>query len=94
MEIDNGGRNSDLYSPLSAIKKNMNCPREGQPMTPSLVEEERLDVPPEQRRTVDLVKRIRKLRWIGMEQEAAKLQLILARFPPTERVILSSRETD
>ena len=63
-------------------------------MTPSLDEDERLDVPPEQRRTVDLVKRIRKLRWIGMEQEAAKLQLILARFPPAERVILSSRETD
>jgi hypothetical protein len=53
-------------------------------MTPSLVEEERLDVPPEQRRTVDLVKRIRKLRWMGMEQEAAKLQLILARFPPAD----------
>ena len=63
-------------------------------MTTSFDEEKHLDFAPEQRRTTDLVKRIRKLRWIGMEQEAAKLQLILARFPPTERVILSSRETD
>ena len=53
-------------------------------MTTSLDEGKRLDVAPEQRRTTDLVKRIRKLRWIGMEQEAANLQLILARFPPAD----------
>ncbi len=63
-------------------------------MTTSLDEEKRLDVPPEQRRTADLVKRIRKLRWIGMEQEAAKLQLVLRRFPPAQRAIVSSQETD
>jgi hypothetical protein len=57
-------------------------------MTTLLDEEKRLDVAPEQRRTTDLVKRIRKLRWIGMEEEAAKLQLALACFPSAERAIL------
>jgi hypothetical protein len=57
-------------------------------MTTSLYEEKRLDVPPEQRRTADLVKHICKLRWIGMEEEAAKLQLALAFFPSAERAIL------
>jgi hypothetical protein len=54
-----------------------------------------LDVAPEQRRVADLVKRIRKLRWIGMEQEAAKLQLALSCFPPNERaMVLAPRDTD
>jgi hypothetical protein len=50
-------------------------------MTTSLDQEKRLDVAPEQRRTADLVKRIRKLRWIGMEREAkgAETQLALLR---------------
>jgi hypothetical protein len=54
------------------------------------------DVPPEQRRMADLVKRIRKLRWLGMEQEAAKLQLPLTRVPPAERanVLVPPRDTD
>jgi hypothetical protein len=54
------------------------------------------DVAPEQRRVADLVKRIRKLRWLGLEQEAAKLQLILARVPPAERAIVlaSPRDAD
>ena len=65
-------------------------------MTTSLDEEKRLDVAPEQRRTTDLVKRIRKLRWIGMEEEADKLQLALACFPSAERAILlpPHRDTD
>ena len=55
----------------------------------TLLDEEMIpDVPAEQRRVTDLVKRIRKLRWLGMEQEAAKLQLALARVPPTERAIV------
>jgi hypothetical protein len=57
-------------------------------MTTSLDEGKRLDVAPEQRRTNDLVKRIRKLRWIGMEEEADKLQLALTCFPSAERAIL------
>jgi hypothetical protein len=46
------------------------------------------DVPPEQRRVTDLVKRIRKLRWLGLEQEAAELQLALSRAQPAERAIV------
>jgi hypothetical protein len=54
------------------------------------------DVPSEQRRVADLVKHIRKLRWLGMEQEAAKLQLALSREPPAEReiVLIPPRDTD
>jgi len=54
------------------------------------------DVPAEQRRVADLVKRIRKLRWLGMELEAANLQLTLARVPPAEEAIVltSPQDTD
>ncbi|MGP0094391.1 MAG: hypothetical protein ACLPKB_31265 [Xanthobacteraceae bacterium] len=59
-------------------------------------EETTLDIPPEQRGVADLVKRIRKLRWLGMEQEAAKLQLALRGVPPGERgvILTSPRDTD
>jgi hypothetical protein len=96
-EVDNGSRNSDLYAPLSAIRKELPLSlREGHPMTTSLDEEKRLDLAPEQQRTADLVKHIRKLRWIGMEEEAARLQLTLACFPSAGRAILSPlpRDTD
>ena len=36
---------------------------------------------PEQPTPTDLVKLIRKLRWIGMEDEAQQLQAALRRFP-------------
>jgi hypothetical protein len=52
------------------------------------------DVPPEQRRLADLVKHIRKLRWVGMEQEAARLQKALAFFPPNERAIILTHARD
>ena len=53
------------------------------------------DVAPEQRRLVDLMKRIRKLRWLGMEQEAAELQRALTRVPPEGAIIMASpRDTD
>ena len=63
-------------------------------MTASIDEDVLLDVAPEQRRTADLIKRIRKLRWIGREQEAAKLQLALACFPPADRAILLAAPHD
>jgi len=65
-------------------------------MKASLDEEMIPDVPPEQGRVADLVKRIRKLRWIGMEEEAAKLQLALARLSPAERaaVLMAPCDTD
>jgi len=35
------------------------------------------DVSPEERASSDLLKQIRKLRWIGMEQQAQRLQATL-----------------
>jgi hypothetical protein len=37
---------------------------------------------------------IRKLRWIGMEEEAQQLQMEVQRSAPTGRVITVSHETD
>ncbi len=45
--------------------------------------------PVEQRTSAELVMMIRKLRWIGLEEEAHQLQLVLNRFPPEERSVVS-----
>ena len=46
-------------------------------------------------RTNDLVKRIRKLRWMGMEDEAERLQRELTeRCADSDCVIATPRETD
>jgi hypothetical protein len=43
----------------------------------------------------DLVKRIRKLRWMGMEEEAERLQAELTeKCATTDSVIATPRETD
>jgi len=42
----------------------------------------------------DLVNRIRKLRWMGMQQEAEELQLTLCRVPHSDCVIVVPRDTD
>ena len=54
------------------------------------------EVSPEQRAAVELVKRIRKLRWIGMEDEAdLVVQVELARrIAPVDSVIAVPSETD
>ena len=44
-------------------------------------------VPDEQQSSHELVKRIRKLRWIGMEDEARALQDSLHRAPPSDPVV-------
>jgi hypothetical protein len=51
---------------------------------------------PEQQASGDLVKLIRKLRWIGMEDEAQQLQLALRRFPTeqAEIVLADAPSTD
>ena len=41
-----------------------------------------IEILPEEWRAAELVKRVRKLRWIGLEQEAAKLQRASAFFSP------------
>lgn len=54
------------------------------------------DGPGEQRTTNELVKLIRKLRWMGLEQEAEKAenQLTLRKVAAADSVIAASRETD
>jgi hypothetical protein len=54
------------------------------------------DRPGEQRTANELVKLIRKLRWMGLEREAEKVenQLILRRAQAADSVIAASRETD
>jgi len=50
----------------------------------------------EQRASNELVKLIRKLRWMGMEEEAKKVenQLTISNVPAAESVVARSRETD
>jgi hypothetical protein len=53
-----------------------------------------VDVSAERQPAVDLVKLIRKLRWIGMEEEARQLQVALNRFPPEQRAAVVSSVTN
>jgi hypothetical protein len=50
----------------------------------------------EQRTSNELVKLIRKLRWMGLEREAERVenQLTLRKVPAADSVIAASRETD
>jgi hypothetical protein len=50
----------------------------------------------ERRESNELVKLIRKLRWMGMEEEAKKVenQLTLSNLPAADSVVARSRETD
>ena len=52
--------------------------------------------PGEQRTANELVELIRKLRWMGLEREAEKVenQLILRKVQAADSVIAASRETD
>lgn len=54
------------------------------------------DVSAEQRASNELVKQIRKLRWMGMEKEAERIQRQLAthREPLADSVLAAPRETD
>lgn len=54
------------------------------------------EVSAEQRASNELVKLIRKLRWMGMEEEAEKARYELSKchIPATDSVIARSRETD
>lgn len=53
------------------------------------------DVAERESRANDLVKRIRKLRWMGMEDEAERLQSELTRWcADSDSVIATPRETD
>ncbi len=54
------------------------------------------DVSAEQRASNDLVKLIRKLRWMHMEEEAERVQSQLTQraIPPTDNVLATSSDTD
>ncbi len=54
------------------------------------------DVSAEQRTSNELVKLIRKLRWMGMEEEAERVQTKLAQcgVQPADSVLATPRETD
>jgi hypothetical protein len=54
------------------------------------------DILPAQRASNDLVKRIRKLRWMRMDEEAESLQsqLSLCGVPAADSVVAASGETD
>ncbi|MGV3633622.1 MAG: hypothetical protein ACO1NY_04685 [Pseudorhodoplanes sp.] len=48
----------------------------------------------EQPTSVELIKLIRKLRWIGLEEEARQLQTVLNRFPPEQRAVIPGTPVD
>jgi hypothetical protein len=50
------------------------------------------DVPTPQRATMELAKRIRKLRWIGLEKEADRLQTALSGVTSGRCVFAEPRE--
>jgi hypothetical protein len=52
------------------------------------------DVSAEQRASNEMVKLIRKLRWMGMEREAERLQTALNHAPQVDSVVAEPRETD
>jgi hypothetical protein len=56
----------------------------------------RHDEPPEveQRTATELAKRIRKLRWMGMEEEARRLQAELSRIENSDSVLAAPHDTD
>jgi hypothetical protein len=53
-----------------------------------------LGVSYERRASAELVKRIRKLRWIGMDEEADRLRILLCSMPAEHRVVVESPDTD
>jgi hypothetical protein len=64
-------------------------------MAPRVGQQVPSEVSAEQRTSSELVKRIRKLRWMGMEREAEALQAMLCRRERnTDSVLAAPRDTD
>lgn len=59
----------------------------GRTATAHAEQQERLEVSAEQQTWSEVVKRIRKLRWIGMEREAEALQATLCRMRRPDSVL-------
>lgn len=62
--------------------------------SPTPVLNERPDVSSRQQASEEFVKRIRKLRWIGMEEEAERLQIVLQSFPAENCILAEPQDTD
>ncbi len=56
--------------------------------------QERPDVSSEQRASAELIKRIRKLHWIGMDEEAEQLRHSLRGVARMDVVVAEPRDTD
>jgi hypothetical protein len=52
------------------------------------------DLPAAQQTPDELAERIRKLRWLGMQEEAERLALRLVRVPHTDCVMVLPADTD
>lgn len=63
-------------------------------MEAPLKEKDPPDVAAEQRVSAELVKLIRKLRWVGMDNEAEQLETKLRRLPPVDSVVAGPDDTD
>jgi hypothetical protein len=63
-------------------------------MEPAPQREELPDVSGAQRASAELVKGIRKLRWIGLEEEAGRLQTALSCIPAANVALGEAQETD
>jgi hypothetical protein len=62
---------------------------------PMTLKQPRNDAPHDESAANDLVRRIRKLRWMGLEEEAERLQRELTRrCADSDSVIATPRETD
>jgi hypothetical protein len=58
------------------------------------IEESIPDVSTEQRASNEVVKLVRKLRWMGMETEAKQIELAMCRLPAADTVLATPYETD
>ena len=52
------------------------------------------DAPLEERTSSELVKLVKKLRWLGMEREAAEVQIVLSRVDPAATLLGGPWDTD
>ena len=56
--------------------------------------QEHPDVSAEERAASELIKRIRKLRWMGMDEEAQQMQVVLRRAEPGDTLLAGPWDTD
>ena len=55
---------------------------------------ERPNVSVEERSSIELVRLVNKLRWIGMEEEAEQVQIVLRAVDPSATLLAGPWETD